>query len=637
MNLRRYGLEEVHDEVVRVARFRAPQRGAFDRVHEIIAGLDDDLPRIEPVHLLDQLREQGFHVPDRTPYFVFSLATGVGKTRLMGAILAYLFRTGQTRNALILAPRTAILDRLERISQVDSQDYLFLDTGFVPEPNLCFRGNLESFQPRDDAFNVFVLSPQSISGGDRRFGRRNEFRGASLQEYLTATDDLVVFTDEAHHLGEEDVAAWTSSIGELHPRLHFGLSATPRTGPGVNVLYSYDITTCLQEGLYTKAVNVIVDPRDEAISDDEWDRHTVDYAIRRLQRKREAIEIYANRHPDFQFVEPVALVCARDTDHADEIAGWLQERRGFERDQILLTHSQRTQTESEIARLVSIDQPGNRIRVVVNVFQLTEGWDVDNVYVIAPLRAMSAFRSAIQTMGRGLRLPAGRRVDDPDVDTLDILCFGRETLENILLEATRTFGAEDEAGPPVGVSTTEAQEGGEALIPRKEMLIKRVRDVAIQIPRVRRVTPQPKLDFDITTVGKLGAGGATAIDLASLERRGLKERVAYDLADVVRIAASRIIAQHRYLSDIEHGLEVENLVRRFLSSLGATEDAPLFVDPVRVAIHVGDEIDRRYRAEQSRFELAGEPSRIELDDVVWPVPEDLPGPMARMPLEDWSR
>ena len=179
MNLRRYRFDEVHEAVVRSAQFRAPQRAAFDRVDDIFRTLDDDIPRIDQPRLLTQLREQAFHIPTDVPYFVFSLATGVGKTKLMGAILAYLYRTGQTRNALILAPRTAILDRLERITQTTSPEYLFLDPALVPEPNLCFRGNLETFQPRDDAFNVFVLSPLRASVGTTSVGRSNEFRGGA--------------------------------------------------------------------------------------------------------------------------------------------------------------------------------------------------------------------------------------------------------------------------------------------------------------------------------------------------------------------------------------------------------------------------------------------------------------------------
>ena len=637
MSVRRYRLDEAYEDVVRLAHFRVPQRAAFDAVHEIVRDLDDDIPRLGRDRMIEQLRQRGFHIPNGVPYFVFHLATGVGKTRLMGAILSYLYRSGQTRNALILAPRTAIVDRLERLSQADSPQYLFLDPNLVPEPNLCFRSNLDSFEPRDDAFNVFVLSPQSISGTDRRFARPREFRGQSLQDYLRGADDLVVFFDEAHHLGPDDEAAWTAAVHGLGPRLHFGLTATPKTGPGVNVLYTYDLTTCLQQGLYTKGVNILVDPRDEGLSDEEWDRYTVDYALRRLERKREAIRLYAGRHDDLNFVEPVALICARDIDQAEEIAKWLAERRGFAPEELLVTHSRRANTETEIARLVAIDKPGNQIRVVVNVYQLTEGWDVTNVYVMAPLRAMATFQGAVQTMGRGLRLPAGHRVDDPDIDKLDILCYGRENLEGIIRSATEIFGAEPEAGPPVDIATKDEKEEEEQPIPRKELRVRSRRRVVVEVPNIRRVPTEPPLDFDVITVGELAGGAATAIDLASLQSTGIDERVAYDLNDVVRIAATRIVARLRYLSDFKHGAAVEDLVRRFLTSLGATADKPLFVDPIKLSLHLGDEIDRRYRLQGSKFEQAGDPTPIEIDEFTWLVPEELEGPVPRMPVAEWTR
>jgi hypothetical protein len=128
--------------------------------------------------------------------------------------------------------------------------------------------------------------------------------------------------------------------------------------------------------------------------------------------------------PDFPAIEPVLLVCAKDTAHAEEIGKWLLESRAFQPEELLVTHSEKTYTEADIQRLVAIDHPGNKIRVVVNVFRLTEGWDVTNVYVIATLRAMATFAGAIQTSGRGLRLPQGKRTGNPDVDTLDVLCCG---------------------------------------------------------------------------------------------------------------------------------------------------------------------------------------------------------------------
>ena len=49
--------------------------------------------------------------------------------------------------------------------------------------------------------------------------------------------------------------------------------------------------------------------------------------------------------------------------------------------------------------------------------KLKEGWDVTNLYTIVPLRASASDILTEQTLGRGLRLPYGKRTgDDETVD-----------------------------------------------------------------------------------------------------------------------------------------------------------------------------------------------------------------------------
>ena len=60
------------------------------------------------------------------PSLCFALATGVGKTRLMGAMIAYLFQTRRSRNFFVLAPNTTIYNKLiEDFSQQSSPKYVF--------------------------------------------------------------------------------------------------------------------------------------------------------------------------------------------------------------------------------------------------------------------------------------------------------------------------------------------------------------------------------------------------------------------------------------------------------------------------------------------------------------------------------
>lgn len=56
---------------------------------------------------------------------------------------------------------------------------------------------------------------------------------------------------------------------------------------------------------------------------------------------------------------------------------------------------------------------------------LKEGWDVTNLYTIVPLRAASARTLVEQSIGRGLRLPYGKRTGVPAVDRLSIVAHDR--------------------------------------------------------------------------------------------------------------------------------------------------------------------------------------------------------------------
>jgi type III restriction enzyme len=67
---------------------------------------------------------------------------------------------------------------------------------------------------------------------------------------------------------------------------------------------------------------------------------------------------------------------------------------------------------------------------------LKEGWDVTNLYTIIPLRAANARTLVEQSIGRGLRLPYGKRTGIPAVDRLNIIAHDR--FQEIVDEANRS-------------------------------------------------------------------------------------------------------------------------------------------------------------------------------------------------------
>lgn len=634
MTLRTYRLAEARETTLRLARLRKPQREAFDFVHRLIEAFDKDLPALDQSYLSQRLREYGVKVAGWPPEIVFELATGVGKTRLMGALIAYLYRSGQSRNALILAPRTAIVEKLERESEVSSTKYLLMDPALVPDPNVCVRSNIDAFAPDPDRLNLFILTPQSVTGGERRFSRRSDY-GESLSSYLRSVPDLIIYVDESHHVPGADgegASAWREAVEHLSPKLQFGFSATPVESPNSTVVVSYPLVQCLRDGLYTKAVKLWIEQAPTDIDDLQWDHTTLDFGIQRLSRKRQALMDYASTSQDFEFIEPVMLVAARDTDHANEIGEWLRERRGFEADEVHVAHSQRRLSEDEVAKLVAIDQPGNKIRVVVNVFQLTEGWDVTNVYVVVPLRAMATYQNAVQSMGRGLRLPAGTRTGEPEVDTLDVLCFGRESFERIVAQATEQFGSGPDGSASLGIALPEEDEPEE---PKKTISINVAREETIVVPAIVRIPPEPDLNFDIAKSPSVRV--VSGLEIGSLDRIATDESLKYDIDHVKRETTSRILSALPYLSPATHKSAVDNLVNEVLSSLGADpHTVEIAVDPTRLALLITEEIDQRYRSQETHFEVRSGDVSLTVGPFNWSVPVSLDQPVDLASIKNWQ-
>lgn len=111
---------------------RAPQRESLDILVDLLERLkldkDADLQ-----HWLKTIRARYPTVEKferEFPTLCFALATGVGKTRLMGAMIAWLFITGRSRHFFVLAPNLTIYEKLKKDFLPGSPKYVF--TG-IPE------------------------------------------------------------------------------------------------------------------------------------------------------------------------------------------------------------------------------------------------------------------------------------------------------------------------------------------------------------------------------------------------------------------------------------------------------------------------------------------------------------------------
>src|SRR5439155_16424227 len=94
--------------------------------------------------------------------------------------------------------------------------------------------------------------------------------------------------------------------------------------------------------------------------------------------------------------KPVLFIMAEKSVFADAIGEYLNTDFGFKAPEVLVIHTDKngeiTKKDLEEAREAArdIDLPSNKIKVIVSVMMLREGWDVRNVSVVLGLRPFTA-------------------------------------------------------------------------------------------------------------------------------------------------------------------------------------------------------------------------------------------------------
>lgn len=163
----------------------------------------------------------------------FALATGVGKTRLMGAFIAYLYTQHDIKNFFVVAPNTTIFEKLKHdFSDSNSEKYVFKGLGcFLTQPQIItdddYREKPLSLFESD--IRVFVFNIDKFNKEDANMKKINELIGNSFYQYLSGLSDLVLIMDESHHYRAEKGA---QALNELHPLLGLELTATPLVTKG---------------------------------------------------------------------------------------------------------------------------------------------------------------------------------------------------------------------------------------------------------------------------------------------------------------------------------------------------------------------------------------------------------------------
>ncbi len=429
---------------------RAPQRQSLqilDRVCEIV-----DLDKNADIaQALEVIKSEYPSIVDFERSFVslcFALATGVGKTRLMGAFIAYMHRVYGVKNFFVVAPNLTIYQKLFTDFTPNTSKYVFRGISeFAQNPPILVNGdNYESQATQKDLFsnvviNIFNIS--KITAKDKgklakdddtknvpRIRRLNETIGESYYDYLANKKDLVLIMDESHRY--RATAGW-EALNDLKPILGLELTATPQIEKGKkaisfkNVIYNYPLACAIRDGFVKEpavATRENFNPKD--YTQEELEKIKLHDAICIHKSTKADLEIYA-RNRDVALVKPFVMIVATDINHAKSLEHFMSSKDFFEGTydgKILVVHSNTSGEEKDevIANLLTVEDPKNPIEIVIHVNMLKEGWDVTNLYTIVPLRAANSKTLVEQSIGRGLRLPYGKRVGEPVTARETILC-----------------------------------------------------------------------------------------------------------------------------------------------------------------------------------------------------------------------
>ena len=448
--MRREYSEYTVDYISGCMSLRKPQKRSL----KILADILDEIELAKDIDLDKALRDVHDMYPTCSNFerdfmsLTFALATGVGKTRLMGAFITYLYTQKGIKTFFVVAPNLTIYEKLKQdLGNPSSEKYVFRGIGCFKSmlPNLITGENYRE-KGMMGGFSDVTINVFNISKFNRELGRirdLSEYLGSSYFNYLASRDDLVVLMDESHHYRADKGLA---AINELKPVLGLELTATPQVEQGTktvkfkNVVYEYPLSAAIKDG-FTKTPYAMTrrDIADYNFTQDEIDKMMLSDGISNHERVKERLKDYAINN-GVEPVKPFVLVVCKDTKHAEQVKAYISSLDFFDgkyADKTIILHSNQRGAEKDenVQLLLDVEKFTNPIEIVIHVNILKEGWDVNNLYTIIPLRTAASQTLREQTIGRGLRLPYGQRTGNRDVDALVITAHDK--FEKIIAEANK--------------------------------------------------------------------------------------------------------------------------------------------------------------------------------------------------------
>lgn len=285
------------------------------------------------------------------------------------------------------------------------------------------------------------IAPGKTGGNDLNSLDAEYLSGHEI-DFLANLKDLMVMNDEAHHIHENSVygeikeVEWQKSLNKIAKKkgdkfIQTDFSATPYdvSGSGQkrvkhyfpHVITDFDLKTAIRGGLVK---TIAIDKRKEIVD------LPLDYNAIRDGNKviglsdGQKLMIRAGLSKlkllESQFVNiskdetgksdkyPKMLVVCEDTTVSPFVVEFIKQEGHGEDDVIQVDSNRKGEIPEDEwlvlkQKLFNIDK-SSQPKVIVSVLMLREGFDVNNICVIVPLRATTAPILLEQTIGRGLRL-----------------------------------------------------------------------------------------------------------------------------------------------------------------------------------------------------------------------------------------
>ena len=284
---------------------------------------------------------------------------------------------------------------------------------------------------------ILPIRPGKAAGNDLSVLDRRYLRGAEI-EYLAHLDDIMVINDEAHHIhelkrnGEIEEVEWQKGLnaiankkGDRYFQVDFSATPYDQKGSGTkaqkcyfpHIVVDFDLANAMRKGLVKTLLldrrqeltelagldyKAVRDGRDKVCDLSDGQRLMLRAGLAKLKKlETEFTTIDEKKNPKM-------LIICEDTSVSPFVEKFVIDE-GLENDEVVTIDSNKkgevSEEEWKETKKVLFDiDKYKKPKVIISVLMLREGFDVNNICVIVPLRSSEAPILLEQIIGRGLRL-----------------------------------------------------------------------------------------------------------------------------------------------------------------------------------------------------------------------------------------